>query len=135
MDSLQWHEAFSGSIFLQEVSHNCVVFDVSTSKIGESHRVSQNFVFQLSDRHKNHGNLLILNASICFIIFFLPSPAHVSINLYQFWGCQSSSLELGMQVWLCNPAYFFCSMHFCTESAKRCKKCKKMQKIAKRCKK
>ena len=47
---------------------------------------------------------------------FLPSPAHVSSN---FWGCQSSALELGMQVWLRNPAYFFCAKHFCTESAKK----------------
>ena len=46
---------------------------------------------------------------------FLPSPAHVSRN---FWGCQSSALELGMQVWLRNPAYFFCAKHFSTESAK-----------------
>ena len=44
---------------------------------------------------------------------------HVSSN---FRGCQSSALELGMQVWLRNPAYFFCAKHFCTESAKNKKK-------------
>ena len=60
---------------------------------------------------KNHANWIILNVSN----IFLPSPTHVSSN---FWGCQSSALELFMQVWLRNPTYFFCAKHFGTESAK-----------------
>ena len=83
-------------------------------------------VYQLSSEPPSFFGIVIKNWNAqkpwkldnfwMFHHIFLPSPAHVSINV---WGCQSSSLELGMQVWLRNPAYFFCSKHFCTESAKR----------------
>ena len=54
------------------------------------------------DRHQkwNAHKPWKLDTVQCFDIF-LPAPAHASSI---FWGCPCSALELGMRVWLRNPA-------------------------------